>query len=82
MQRRQLGSGDPPSELAEPAEPVERRTPPLPDLAVEEDRQPEVVTHTPRDRPRHVDCARHIVGRQWHDRHHIGHPDPGMRARV
>lgn len=80
VRRRQLGRGDPPSELLEPAPPVERGPPPLADLAVEEDRESELVTHSACDGVRHGDRLRQSVGRQRHHRDNVRRAHARMGA--
>ena len=79
---RELAGVDPPLELLRPAAPEERRPAPRRQLAVEEDRQPELRPDPARQRQRRLAGVLQVVTPDRHDRNDVRGADPRMRAFV
>ncbi len=70
------------AELVEPPTPEVGGSPAPTDLAVQEDRKPELVSDTSSEVTRGRDRSRHLVGAKRHERHDIGGPHAWVHAGV
>lgn len=80
--RLELARRDPSSELRRPPAPEERRPPTGRELSVEEDREPELVADTTRERRRRLPRFRQPVGPERDERDDVGGADPRVCAFV